>query len=478
MPTTPAGLVDQRPAGVAGVDRRRCWIIERYSGRLASGALTTLTADTMPSVTFTVSVSARLRATSGSRRRSPTSPAAEGPWRSCQLRRRLRWRDLARRRGRRRASWPTRRGGDVAAVGQRHLDRRHPGDDVRIGRLSGPWRRRSRRRCRWRGRRRWRRRSAPRRERPVDHPPPRSAPRRGGHARWSVTSGVGSSPSARLTGGDGDTGGDGGGGGDEGDGAKHDRRVLSKIGSTMPGARLAPQLVVGPEPEGGVPRAFRPWLSVRSASGRRTPRTRRGRAAGCRDRGIAARGASAAARPGPGARARHGHRDRRPQVIDFQDYDAAQIAAIMALALILYEGGLSSGWAEIRPVIGQSIALATRRHDPDRGADRDRGAVADRRADRARGADARLDRGRHRRRGGLRGPARIDAAAAARADAGGRVRRQRPDRDPARDRLHRGGPASGLRRRRRDLAGGDRAGDRRGGRARGRRARRDRPAAA
>ena len=33
--------------------------------------------------------------------------------------------------------------------------------------------------------------------------------------------------------------------------------------------------------------------------------------------------------------------------------------AIIALALILYEGGLSSGWAEIRPVIGVSIALAT-----------------------------------------------------------------------------------------------------------------------
>jgi cell volume regulation protein A len=45
--------------------------------------------------------------------------------------------------------------------------------------------------------------------------------------------------------------------------------------------------------------------------------------------------------------------------IDFDDYDAAQSAAIMALALILYEGGLSSGWTEIRPVIGVSIALAT-----------------------------------------------------------------------------------------------------------------------
>jgi cell volume regulation protein A len=45
--------------------------------------------------------------------------------------------------------------------------------------------------------------------------------------------------------------------------------------------------------------------------------------------------------------------------INFNNYGAAQSAAIMALALILYEGGLSSGWAEIRPVIGVSIALAT-----------------------------------------------------------------------------------------------------------------------
>ena len=45
--------------------------------------------------------------------------------------------------------------------------------------------------------------------------------------------------------------------------------------------------------------------------------------------------------------------------IEFEDYEAAQSAAVIALALILYEGGLSSGWAEIRPVIGVSIALAT-----------------------------------------------------------------------------------------------------------------------
>jgi cell volume regulation protein A len=45
--------------------------------------------------------------------------------------------------------------------------------------------------------------------------------------------------------------------------------------------------------------------------------------------------------------------------IDFQNYDVAQGAAIMALSLILYEGGLSSGWAEIRPAFGVSVLLAT-----------------------------------------------------------------------------------------------------------------------
>src|SRR5689334_9530188 len=43
----------------------------------------------------------------------------------------------------------------------------------------------------------------------------------------------------------------------------------------------------------------------------------------------------------------------------FGDNQAAQNAAVIALALILFEGGLTSGWAEIRPVIGVSIALAT-----------------------------------------------------------------------------------------------------------------------
>ena len=78
-----------------------------------------------------------------------------------------------------------------------------------------------------------------------------------------------------------------------------------------------------------------------------------------------------------------------------------------------------------------------------RGADRGRGG-ADPRPRAAAGAAARLDRGRHRRRGRVRGAARLDAAAAAGAHARGRVGPQRPDRDPARDRLHRGDPGARL----------------------------------
>ena len=45
--------------------------------------------------------------------------------------------------------------------------------------------------------------------------------------------------------------------------------------------------------------------------------------------------------------------------VHFGDAQAAQDGAVIALALILFEGGLTSGWAEIRPVLGVSIALAT-----------------------------------------------------------------------------------------------------------------------
>jgi cell volume regulation protein A len=45
--------------------------------------------------------------------------------------------------------------------------------------------------------------------------------------------------------------------------------------------------------------------------------------------------------------------------IHFSDYELARAIGIVALALILYEGGLASGWSEIRPVIWPSIGLAT-----------------------------------------------------------------------------------------------------------------------
>lgn len=44
--------------------------------------------------------------------------------------------------------------------------------------------------------------------------------------------------------------------------------------------------------------------------------------------------------------------------IDFSDYKLARAIGIVALALILFEGGLAAGFPEIRPVIGSSISLA------------------------------------------------------------------------------------------------------------------------
>jgi cell volume regulation protein A len=44
--------------------------------------------------------------------------------------------------------------------------------------------------------------------------------------------------------------------------------------------------------------------------------------------------------------------------IEFGDYERARTIGVVALALILFEGGLSAGFREIRPVLGVSIALA------------------------------------------------------------------------------------------------------------------------
>jgi potassium/hydrogen antiporter len=46
-------------------------------------------------------------------------------------------------------------------------------------------------------------------------------------------------------------------------------------------------------------------------------------------------------------------------LIDFGDFELARQIGVVALALILFEGGLSTGFDEIRPVLGASIALAT-----------------------------------------------------------------------------------------------------------------------
>ena len=44
--------------------------------------------------------------------------------------------------------------------------------------------------------------------------------------------------------------------------------------------------------------------------------------------------------------------------IDFNDYELARTIGVVALALILFEGGLSVGFDEIRPVLRPSVALA------------------------------------------------------------------------------------------------------------------------
>lgn len=44
--------------------------------------------------------------------------------------------------------------------------------------------------------------------------------------------------------------------------------------------------------------------------------------------------------------------------IDFDDYELARIVGVIGLGLILFEGGLASGFDEIRPVLRPSISLA------------------------------------------------------------------------------------------------------------------------
>ena len=46
-------------------------------------------------------------------------------------------------------------------------------------------------------------------------------------------------------------------------------------------------------------------------------------------------------------------------LIPFDDVELTQTIGIIAIVLILFEGGLAAGWDEIRPVLGVSISLAT-----------------------------------------------------------------------------------------------------------------------
>src|SRR5260221_2369299 len=45
--------------------------------------------------------------------------------------------------------------------------------------------------------------------------------------------------------------------------------------------------------------------------------------------------------------------------IEFDNTELARTLGTIALVLILFEGGLSAGWSEIRPVLGAAASLAT-----------------------------------------------------------------------------------------------------------------------
>ena len=47
--------------------------------------------------------------------------------------------------------------------------------------------------------------------------------------------------------------------------------------------------------------------------------------------------------------------------IDFDDFALAESVGVIALALILFEGGLAAGWGEIRPVLRPGAQPRARR---------------------------------------------------------------------------------------------------------------------
>ena len=130
---------------------------------------------------------------------------------------------------------------------------------------------------------------------------------------------------------------------------------------------------------------------------------------------------------------------------DIEDVELARTIGIVAVALILFEGGLAAGWGEIRPVLGVSLSLATV------------GTVITAVVvglaaawlldlTTLEGLLLGLDRGLHRQRRDLLGAARVEHRPPPRAHARGRVGLQRPGGDRAGARVHRVHPAARLRR--------------------------------
>ena len=146
--------------------------------------------------------------------------------------------------------------------------------------------------------------------------------------------------------------------------------------------------------------------------------------------------------------------------IEFNDTELARTLGTIALVLILFEGGLTAGWSEIRPVLGTAASLATV-GTVVTAAVAGLAAQLDLRPQRAR-RDARRRRDRRHRLGGdLRRAAPLDPREAPRPLARGRVGDERPGRPAARDRLHRMDPAARLRARRHGRPAGAETGDRR-----------------
>ena len=149
--------------------------------------------------------------------------------------------------------------------------------------------------------------------------------------------------------------------------------------------------------------------------------------------------------------------------IEFDDTELARTLGTIALVLILFEGGLTAGWSEIRPVLGTAASLATV-GTWSTAADRRPRRALDLRHQRARRDDRRRRDRRHRLGRDLRGAAPLDPREAAGALARGRVGDERPGRPAARDRLHRMDPGARLRARRHGRPAGAQTGDRDRGR--------------